>query len=378
LQAIPIAVPSRFKIFGIRGTGSHFPASILATKNDQRSKEFETNTSWKHYSTGAMEDQNCCLLALPEDILLVLVSSWLVLKETVLLDTAGCVRSLRTSYHRATAKCSVDNIYRVQNGLDRYIKWLAARNNGGLSTLVVSKAMSAEFERNSEHSASALRNVSVLVASQLSARNLTGWLAKIAPFCINLRKLVFSDLSKDNSGWILNFGDILRDVTHLDFTFAVYDRLPLMQQLFERCESLRYLQWFNHDCAGMEVLVQKNVNLVHIHLTNCMSPTQQAFTAIINLPHTKYIHLCQNANIERVGELNATTTTLTTFRLEHFNGLTEQAVLRVIRAFPRRDILCINLHCLENVEEAFVEQCRAMGFNRVKYATLKASLNWYW
>jgi hypothetical protein len=323
-----------------------------------------------------MEDRSCCLLALPEDILLVLVSSWLVLKDTVQLDTAGCVRSLRTSYHRATAKCSVDNIYRVQNGLDRYIKWFAARNNGGLSTLVVSKAMSAEFDRNSELSASALRNVSVLVASQLSERNLVNWLAKVAPFCLNLRKLVVSDLNKQNSEWIRNFGDILRHVTHLDITFVGYRWSEAPQRLFGMCGNLQHLQWFDHDCAGMEVLVQKNVHLVHIHLSNCSLLTQQAFTDIINLPHTQYINLRYNNNIESVGKLHATTTTLTTFRLDNFNGLEEDAVLRVISAFPRREILCVNLHCLEYVEEEFVEKCKTMGFGKVKYAALSAVLPW--
>lgn len=117
---------------------------------------------------------------------------------------------------------------------------------------------------------------------------------------------------------------------------------------------------FEVDCLGIDDLLRSNSNLVYLDLDYCLAMTDDDFTRILNLPNISTMRLMENRSVRGSGVLNMTSTSLTVFVLMDFNGLTTENQLRILRAFPHKDILTVGLYELRNVCDGFAREFKGM------------------
>jgi len=268
-----------------------------------------------------MSGPSCCVLSLPEDILVTLVESWLNWQGLTRLDSAVCEHSHRSRFVQVLSKCPLNERFvNFASGVDEYVRWRALRQNSALSALIAVGAVSDSFTSNAKSSSEALVKVELLVASGLSVQgNTVRWLEKIAPFCQNLKKIQGSVLGTEGGDWFHALGQSVQLVQDLDVIFRTYDSAqPPLLQHFAACESLQMLRWINRDCLGIELVVLKNFNLTHVDINRCNLMTEQTFAHILSLPHLQHTNLGSSPTIKGTGVLNITSTAFVSFHLTFF------------------------------------------------------------
>ena len=104
---------------------------------------------------------------------------------------------------------------------------------------------------------------------------------------------------------------------------------------------------------GIDALVRNNVHLTEIVLDCCLEMRDDTLVHILNLPNIFCIRLGENRSVRGDGVLNMTSTSLHTFEVSFFKCLTTENQLRILRAFPHKDILTVRLYELRNVCDGF-------------------------
>lgn len=104
---------------------------------------------------------------------------------------------------------------------------------------------------------------------------------------------------------------------------------------------------------GIDALVRNNVHLTEIVLDCCLEMRDDTLVHILNLPNISCIRLGVNRSVRGDGVLNMTSTSIHTFEVSFFKCLTTENQLRILRAFPRKDILNVSLRYLTNVCDGF-------------------------
>jgi hypothetical protein len=304
-----------------------------------------------------MERRSYCLLKLPEGVLFQVIDTGLCLKDIVQLDSATCQHHLRPRYLTIVAKCSLHTFPKDVKYTDCGLRWLAHRNITGRFPELVVKHVTDSFAIGCEQYSSALTCVPNLAAYPWNdpTRNVTPWLKRVVPYCPNVRNITANGLQLHDIDWVkaLAIHAPLLEKIHLHFSSknhecCVYSLLAD----FARCAHLAS-NYLGLECLGIETLLSVNSNLTRITLWSCYSMTEDAFARILSLPHIQYIDLDQNETVAGDGDLNITSTTLRYLSLRNFDGLETENQLRILQAFPRKDLLTLNLYCLQNVCDGF-------------------------
>ena len=299
-----------------------------------------------------MEVPRCLLKLLPEDVLCTLFVHWLNLKDVVKVDTATCQRNVREHFLAVLTKCSLNTFPGAESNIDCGLRWLLKRNIPcRLESLDVTN-VSDQYEESIEQCATMLTSLTNLevYAIEGSTNGTTRWLELVAPSCRNLREIELY-VSAEDVEWIrvLIANAPLLTTAWISFHNDVNISYPLLQDLAAN-KLLTVVHFGVHvDCAGIDVLMRNNTNLVQVHLDSCLSMTDDVFICILNLPNVSAIALGGNNSVRGDGALNITSTCITYFKLWDFSGLTTANQLRILQAFPRKDILDVRLSALQSV-----------------------------
>lgn len=271
---------------------------------------------------------------------------WLTVEDIVRLDSSCCEHSQRVTYLDLISKALSPRTLHAGKDLDQYVRWFADRNIYVSALTVDGRKLSDSFESNAHHSMKSLVQVSQLCVNDVKREgNTINWLNSVAKFCSNVLSIDVFIVEAISVEWMQCI--LSNNAPHLKvITVFNSDESELLAPLagsLAKCVSLEKLHMYNGENLCLDTLMLNCSCLRHVRLHGCGAMTDTGFARLLSLPMVGEIDLSTNNNITGTGEWNITTTKLELIWLGQFPKLTEENLVRIIRAVPNKAILAVDL-----------------------------------